>query len=90
MHKRSKCSFMVAALSVRNLGVGIAIANGPDRTQVKTASVIQWYPSNEVVTYIYHETLPRADILMKAYRISLQGANAAAAIKKYSAGHCSV
>lgn len=77
----SKLFMFLIILLAMNIGIRIAIANEHNQTTVKHASEIKWFPSNEVLTNVYHEILPKADILIKAYQLSLQGANADEAIK---------
>ncbi len=80
MH-RSKWLIVIPILLILNVALGIAFANEPNQAQNKLASEIKWFPSNKILTNVYYETLPKADVLMKADQLSLQGSNAVEAIK---------
>lgn len=46
----------------------------------QSSSEVRWFPTDEVLTNVYHETLPHDPILIKAYRLSLRGTSASEAI----------
>ncbi|MGB9734621.1 MAG: tetratricopeptide repeat protein [bacterium] len=81
MRYRAKWLIISVVLLVLNVVAGIAMANESDQKQTNPSQVIKWFPSEDVLTNVYHETLPKAEELIKAYHLSLQGSTADEAIK---------
>ncbi len=70
---------LMTALVTVLLG-GIGFANEVAQPAAQPAAAIRWYPTDEVLTNVYHETLPQAQALKNAYQLSLHGENASEAI----------
>jgi FimV-like protein len=45
-----------------------------------SVSEVRWFPTSDVLTNVYHEILPQADVLRNAYQLALQGSTASEAI----------
>jgi len=78
-HQKELLVIFVSLFAVGLLVKGIN-ADQPSQLTNKPPSEIRWFPSDEVLTKVYHETLPHDPALIKAYQLSLHGATASEAI----------
>ncbi|MGC8901368.1 MAG: tetratricopeptide repeat protein [bacterium] len=63
-----------------SLFTGNAVSEKAQQPPAGSTSEARWFPTSEILTNVYHETLPKSDVLTKAYQLSLQGSTASEAI----------
>jgi|GEM_PF-1679277 len=56
------------------------VAGEVQQSGTQAVSSVRWYPTDEILINVYHETLPQAEVLKNAYQLSLQGSTASEAI----------
>ncbi len=60
--------------------IAVVLLSGTGLANSMTTTTVQWFPAPDVLTNVYHETLPQADVLKNAYQLALQGSTASEAI----------